>query len=51
MLECERIASEEFGAGTLRVTSGVGVRGYYRALGYHLEAPYMVKPLGQRKLP
>ena len=45
MLECERVASEEFGAHTLRVMSGVGVRGYYRALGYRLDAPYMVKAL------
>jgi len=45
MLECERVASSEFSARTLRVTSGVGVRGYYRALGYRLEPPYMVKAL------
>ena len=45
LLECERVASEEFGARTLRVTSGVGVRGYYRALGYRLEAPYVLKAL------
>src|SRR3989449_4413163 len=45
MLECERVASEEFGAHTLRVMSGVGVRGYYRPLGYRLDAPYMVKAL------
>jgi len=29
----------------LKVISGVGVRGYYRALGYRLETPYMVKDL------
>ncbi len=45
MVECERVASEQFGERNLRVTSGVGVRGYYRALGYHLEAPYMFKTL------
>jgi elongator complex protein 3 len=45
MVECERVASEEFGGRMLRVTSGVGVRGYYRALGYDLKAPYMVKAL------
>jgi len=36
MVECERIAHEEFGMRTMRVTSGVGVRGYYRTLGYEL---------------
>ncbi len=41
----ERLASEEFGAPRIRVTSGVGVRGYYRMLGYRLEAPYMVRDL------
>lgn len=29
----------------IRITSGVGVRGYYASLGYRLEAPYMVKDL------
>ena len=29
----------------IRITSGVGVRGYYRMLGYSLERPYMVKDL------
>jgi len=29
----------------IRVTSGVGVREYYRSLGYRLERPYMVKTL------
>lgn len=43
--ECERIARAEFGARTMRVTSGVGVRGYYRALGYELRRPYMVRAL------
>lgn len=45
MSECERIARDEFGARTMRVTSGVGVRGYYRALGYALRRPYMVRSL------
>ncbi len=45
MSECERIARGEFGSRTVRITSGVGVRGYYRRLGYELRAPYMVKAL------
>jgi len=43
MAECERVAREEFGARIVRVTSGVGVRGYYRRLGYRLEGPYMIR--------
>jgi len=45
MAECERLAREEFRARRMRVTAGVGVRGYYRRLGYALEQPYMVKDL------
>ncbi len=45
MEECERIAREEFDRKRMRVTSGVGVRGYYRSLGYRLEGPYMVRTL------
>jgi len=41
--ECERIAADELGASEVRVTSGVGARGYYRRLGYELREPYMVK--------
>jgi len=43
--ECERLAREGFDARAIRVTAGVGVRGYYRNLGYELRAPYMVKQL------
>ena len=43
--EAERIASAEFGAARLVVLSGVGAREYYRSLGYHPEAAYMVKDL------
>ena len=39
----ERIAKEDFGAKSLKVTSGVGVREYYRKNGYELEKPYVVK--------
>jgi elongator complex protein 3 len=45
MGECERIAGEDFQAKAIRVTSGVGVRGYYRGLGYDLRRPYMVRAL------
>jgi elongator complex protein 3 len=42
--EAERFAKED-GKTQIRITSGVGVRGYYVSLGYRLEAPYMVKDL------
>ncbi len=42
--EAERIAAENSHK-KLHVISGVGVRGYYKALGYFLEKPYMVKEL------
>ena len=45
MEECELVARDEFHARDLRVTAGVGVRGYYRTLGYRLEKPYMVRGL------
>jgi len=38
----ERKAYEN-GAAEIRVTSGVGARGYYRSIGYELKGPYMVK--------
>ncbi len=38
----EQRAREE-GCSTVRVTSGVGVRRYYQALGYHRSGPYMEK--------
>ena len=44
MDEAEKTAIED-GATRMRVTSGVGVRPYYRRLGYRLEAGYMVKGL------
>jgi elongator complex protein 3 len=43
--EAERIAREEFHTGSLSILSGVGVREYYRQLGYSLEGAYMVKEL------
>lgn len=42
--ECERLAADD-GLSSLRVTSGVGVRGYYRSLGYSREGHYMAKRL------
>lgn len=44
MNEAERIAREA-GYKKVAVISGIGVRGYYRKLGYELEGTYMVKYL------
>lgn len=44
MKEAEKIASKN-GLKKLAVISGVGVRGYYRALGYRLNKTYLVKKL------
>lgn len=44
MKKAEEIAEKD-GAKTLAVISGVGVRGYYRKLGYRLKEGYMVKKL------
>ena len=41
----ERIAREEFGLRRMAVIAGVGVREYYRRLGYALHETYMVKTL------
>ena len=43
MNEAERIAYEEWGVNRIVVTSGVGVREYYKKLGYRLLGPYMTK--------
>ncbi len=45
MEEAERIAREESGASRMVVISGVGVRNYYRKLGYERLGPYMAKKL------
>ncbi len=47
MQEAERIAQQE-GFRSVAVISGIGVRAYYRALGYRLRGTYMKKKL-QRK--
>ena len=44
MKEAEKIVKEA-GVSKLKVISGVGVREYYRKLGYDLEGNYMVKNL------
>ncbi len=44
MAEAERIAREA-GYEKMAVISGIGVRGYYRKLGYRLKGTYMVKQL------
>ncbi|MFA6437304.1 MAG: tRNA uridine(34) 5-carboxymethylaminomethyl modification radical SAM/GNAT enzyme Elp3 [Candidatus Paceibacterota bacterium] len=45
MIEAERISKEEFGAKKIAVISGIGVREYYKKLGYKLEGTYMTKNL------
>ena len=42
----EEVARER-GCGSIRVTSGVGVREYYRSLGYARDGVYMSRPLGR----
>lgn len=46
LAEAERIAKEQ-GYKKLAVISGIGVREYYRKLGYTLEGTYMIKQLVQ----
>ena len=43
--EAELIAAEEYDAKKIVIISGIGVREYYRRLGYRLEGPYMAKKL------
>ncbi len=45
MNEAEKIAFDEFGIQKIAVISGIGVREYYRKLGYALEGTYMVKTI------
>ena len=45
MAEAEKIAKREFGFTKIVVISGVGVRGYYRKLGYRKKETYMVKDI------
>jgi len=41
--EAERIAKKECGFSRIAIISGIGVREYYRKLGYRLQDTYMVK--------
>jgi len=43
--EAERIAKEEFGCAKMTVISGIGVREYYKRLGYQKDGPYVSKTL------
>ncbi|MCK9150885.1 tRNA uridine(34) 5-carboxymethylaminomethyl modification radical SAM/GNAT enzyme Elp3 [Methanobacterium alcaliphilum] len=43
--EAEKIALEEFDKNKIIITSGIGVRNYYRKFGYEREGPYMAKKL------
>ena len=49
LLEIAENAAADRGYEKIRVTSGIGVREYYRKNGYRLERPYMVKEIGGRK--
>ncbi|EDY34587.1 histone acetyltransferase, ELP3 family [Aciduliprofundum boonei T469] len=45
MNEAERISKEEWGVARVVVISGIGVRNYYRKLGYERLGPYMAKKI------
>lgn len=45
MEEAERIARDEHGSTKISVISGIGVRSYYKKLGYHLDGVYMSKTI------
>lgn len=45
ILEAEKIARKEFGLKKIVIISGVGVRDYYRKLGYSLRESYMAKSI------
>ncbi len=46
--EAEKIAKDEFGLKRIAVIAGVGVRPYFRKLGYDLKETYMVKRLSNK---
>lgn len=50
LAEAERIAFYEYGLNKMIIISAIGVRGYYRKFGYHLEGPYMAKNLNRASL-
>ena len=43
--DAEIITKKEFGINNISVISGIGVRKYYRKLGYKLKDTYMIKNL------
>ena len=43
MAEAEKIAKKEFNLNKIAVIAGVGVRGYFKSLGYKLKQTYMIK--------
>ena len=45
LAEAERLAAEDYDGKKMLVISGVGVREYYKRLGYEREGPYMAKKL------
>jgi elongator complex protein 3 len=45
MAEAEKITKKEFGLKKIVVISGIGVRGYYKTLGYSVKDTYMIKKL------
>jgi elongator complex protein 3 len=40
--------TKNYGISKLKIISGVGVREYYKKLGYELEGTYMVKNLNEK---
>jgi elongator complex protein 3 len=48
IIEAERIAKKEYSLNKIAVISGIGVRGYYRKLGYKRVGTYMIKNLATR---
>jgi elongator complex protein 3 len=43
--KAEKITKQEFGLRKMAIISGIGVRNYYRQLGYKLRSSYMIKRL------
>lgn len=49
--EAERISTEEYGSRRIAVISGIGVRNYFRSVGYERSGPYMMKSLSSAQDP
>jgi elongator complex protein 3 len=47
LVEAAEELARDAGYSCLEITSGIGARGYYRRLGYHLRMPYMAKDLAR----